>query len=1022
MQKYRLGLDLGTNSLGWAILNLSSDMQVVGVRKIGARIFSDSREPKSKTSLAVQRRLARQARRRRDRYLRRRERLMQKLVEYRLFPHDKVERKLLEGLNPYELRDKALRVQLSPGELARAIFHLNQRRGFKSNRLSDPGSDEDEGLIKSAITKTRQAMLDGGFQTVGAYLNALRTQGKPTRSRRGGAANDYELYVDRDMVAEEFDAIMVVQTGFYPELLSQNVIDDLRDTLLFQRSLRPVEPGWCSLVSGERRAPLALPIVQQFRMLQELNNLRVVGDDFVERSLTIPERDALFNELEVSEKLTFAKIRKAIGCARHERFNLEIGGRKHLSGNATAYAISDDTCLGKLWFQFDLAEQNALVREILEAHDDDILVALLQTNYGFSDHQSRALAGLKLQDGFGNLSIVALEKIVPFLRRSVLTYDKAAEAAGFDHSAYGYEEILDRLPYYGEVLERYCAGQTNSEDDDEQTRFGRIANPTVHRCLNQVRKVVNELIQRFGVPAEIVIEVTRELKLSERQKKAINKTQRDNERKNEEHAQILAGLGVSNSYQNRLRLKLWESLNSDENLNRRCPYTGAQIGIASLFSPEIEVDHIIPFSRSLDDSASNKVLCTRHANRQKGDRTPFEAFGGDDQWEQILMRVAKMPVAKARRFSEEAGAQTRDDFLARQLTDTAYVSRVAREYMTSVLPINNIWMVPGRLTAMLRQGWGLNSAIGNEDVKDRDDHRHHAIDAVVIGCTDRKILNNISRAAGQERAHRVTDYISPPFKNIRARTIELLGTTLVSHKPEHGVQGVLHNATAYGLASDADENGVRTVVTRKMLVDLKENQLVSIRDVKIRDDVIEATHGKRGPGFTKALFNFGEENNIRRVRMISRLNVRVLADKNGVDYKGFRPDGNHCVEIFLRANGTWSDEIVLTWEANTEKYRSFQSGNDFFRKSYGGEDLVMRLFKGDTVKIEQNGTAQILLVQSFSKGVVVLAPLEASNADARNRDPNDPFTVIGKSANKLRQLKARKVFITPAGSLRDPMR
>lgn len=1019
MTNYRLALDVGTNSLGWAVLDLSDQSAVVNVRRIGVRIFNDSRDPKSKASLAVERRLARQARRRRDRYLRRRDRLMRKLTEYGLFPKQVGARKQLESLNPYELRHQGLSEELTLGALARAIFHLNQRRGFQSNRVSDPSSDEDEGLIKGAISKTREAMLEGGFATVGSYLNALRIQGKPTRARRGGEANEYELYVDRSMIAEEFDALMASQRAFHPDALTDEVIADLRDTLLFQRPLRPVKPGWCTFLSGEPRAALALPLVQHFRILQELNNLRVVGDDFSERSLTLEERDALFNELEISDKLTFAKIRKAIGCSRHERLNLELGGRKHLLGNSTAFVLSDDACLGNLWFQLDAATQNKLVTALLDARDNEALAEHLRESYDFSEHQINSLVSLRLQDGYGNLSAAALERIVPHLREAVVTYDKAALAAGFDHSVLGQEELKEELPYYGAVLERYCAGQTGSEDDDEQSRYGRIANPTVHRSLNQVRKVVNEIISKFGKPTEVVIEVTRELKLSERQKKEINKTNRDNEKKNQEHADQLSSLGISNNYQNRLRLKLWENLNTEEPLNRCCPYTGMQISISKLFSPEIEIDHIIPFSRSLDDSVSNKVLCSRDSNRQKGDMTPYEAFGDSENWEDILIRASKLPPASARRFSKESGTQTREDFLARQLTDTAYIARVSREYMASIVPNQRIWSVPGRLTAMLRQGWELNSVIGNEDFKDRDDHRHHAIDAVVVGCTDRATLNKVSRAAGLERAHRVTDYVKPPFEGLRQRVIELIGKTLVSYKPEHGIRGELHNATALGLASEPDESGVRTVVTRKMLADLAPNQLTNIRDSKIREGVIAATSGLNGADFKRALSTFGKQNNIRRVRIIDRVNVRVVSDREGVPYKGFRPDGNHCVEIVVREDGNWTGELVTTWDANSERHRSFRSAKDYFRKSFSGHDLAMRLFKHDLVKVDDEGRAQILVIRGFSAGKITLAPIEASNPDPRSGD--GPFKQITKSADKLRQMKARKVFITPAGSLREPL-
>ena len=1018
--KYRLALDVGTNSLGWAILDLDEQNEVTDIRKLGVRIFSDGRDPKSKQTLSTERRLARGARRRRDRFLRRRDRLIKKLTEYKLFPRDETSRKILEQSDPYELRNRGLKEKLSPGEFARALFHLNQRRGFKSNRVSDAGNDEDEGLIKGAVSKTRRAMLDGSHRTVGAYLYSLHKEGKPTRSRKQGEANEYELYVDRAMVEEEFGLLWEVQQLFNPEILTDHVGADLKDTLLYQRPLRPVDSGWCTFIQGEHRAALALPISQRFRMYQELNNLRVVQEDYSERSLSIEERDALFNELEISEKLTFAKIRKAIGCERNERINLEISGRKHLNGNSTAYTLSDDECLGSSWFQFSPDEQNEIVSQMLLAKSDDDLIAWIQSVHEISDYQANALANIRLIQGYGNLSLKALTAIVPHLEKEIITLDKAAAKAGFNHSDYGVKEKHEILPYYGQVLSRYVAGQNSQEEDEAQLQYGKIANPTVHIALNQIRKIVNGLIKKYGKPSEVVVEVTRDLKLSDRQKKEIEKTQKTNRDQNQKYADELSNLGLPNNYQNRLRFKLWESLNPEESLNRRCPYTGESIGIVKLFSPEIEIDHIIPFSRSLDDSVSNKVVCTRKSNRAKGDRTPFEAFGSNGDWDEIVMRAAKMPAAKARRFTEDAAAQTQDQFLARQLNDTAYIAKVAREYLTSIVATERVWAVPGRLTAMLRHGWGLNSVIGNEDVKERDDHRHHAIDAVVVGCTDRSILNKISKASANEQAYKVSEFIQPPFENIRIRVISLLARTLVSHKPDHGVEGVLHNATAYGLASEPDEKGIRSVVTRKALVTLKANQIQKIRDNQIRTALQNHTAGLSGVSFSMALKKFGVEQNINRVRILERLTVREIMNKDGIAYKGFKPDGNHCVEIVEGENGKWSDELILIWDANTPEYRSFSRKSEFLKRSFSGKILKMRLFKGDAIAVKEANERKLLQVCQFSQGKITLGPIEGSNLAARDRDNDDPFKFINKSANSLKKMNARKVFITPIGELRDP--
>ena len=208
--KYRLGLDMGTNSIGWAAIRLDENGAPCGILDMGIRIFPDGRNPTDKTSNAVQRRVARGQRRRRDRYLKRREDLINALIEYGLMPKDESERKRIandaEKFDPYKLRARALDYPLEPFELGRALFHLDQRRGFKSNRKA-VGDDENEAKkTRADISELSRRIEESGARTLGEYLARRRKRGKSVRARP-----DMGLYPDRAMYEREFDKIQQAQ-------------------------------------------------------------------------------------------------------------------------------------------------------------------------------------------------------------------------------------------------------------------------------------------------------------------------------------------------------------------------------------------------------------------------------------------------------------------------------------------------------------------------------------------------------------------------------------------------------------------------------------------------------------------------------------------------------------------------------------------------------------------------------------------------------------------------------------------
>ncbi|MEJ8631395.1 hypothetical protein P0F65_19590 [Sphingomonas sp. I4] len=195
---WRLGLDLGANSLGWAALRLDSAGNPDSVLAMGSRIFSDGRDPKSGASLAVDRRAARAMRRRRDRFKQRQAALIKYLVRDGLFSEDQAERQRLALEDPYALRARALDEKLSLHELGRALFHLNQRRGFQSNRKTDRGQDDEAGKIAVGVDRLTRRMEEEDARTLGEFLHkrrqaaqdanhipSVRTRLRPETGRRG---------------------------------------------------------------------------------------------------------------------------------------------------------------------------------------------------------------------------------------------------------------------------------------------------------------------------------------------------------------------------------------------------------------------------------------------------------------------------------------------------------------------------------------------------------------------------------------------------------------------------------------------------------------------------------------------------------------------------------------------------------------------------------------------------------------------------------------------------------------------
>lgn len=1012
--RYRLGLDLGTTSIGWCMIRLDKNSQPVAIIRMGTRIFSDGRNPKDRSSLAVTRREARQARRRRDRLLKRKARMLSALIRLGFFPQDEQKRRELVKLDPYALRKKGLYQALAGPEFARALFHLNQRRGFKSNRKTDK-KDSDSGMLKKAIKDLRVKLVEEDCETLGEWLANRHAEGLSVRARlRGSTQKDkaYDFYADRTMVEHEFDQIWSKQSQINPALFTEKARDELKDILLFQRNLKPVKPGRCTLMPEEERAPLALPSVQRFRIYQEVNNLRVLHDDLTEKSpLTLEQRNAVVEFLETGKAATFkTKIRGLLELPAGTKFNLEDIKRDRLKGNATSAVLAKPEHFGKEWHKFDLPTQNEIVKQLLTEASEPALVDWLTTNSGVTEECAEAIANAGLPEGYGQLSKEALNRILPELVKDVVVYSDAVTRAGFDsHSALSLTqqtgEILPELPYYAEPLQRHVAFGSGALEDRPEQRYGKIANPTVHIGLNELRKVVNALIRRYGHPSEVIIEVTRELKLSKKRKDEINREQAERQSRNQQHVEdaclalqlVPANLDGAKRRELSQKMQLWTELAQDP-CNRRCPYTGEQISIGKLLSSDVEIEHILPFSKTLDDSLNNKTVAMRRANRVKGNRTPCEAFGDDAlaeyDYDAILERASLMPRIKARRFAPDAyqnWLREDQDFLARALNDTAYLSRLAKEYLSLICPPNDVRAIPGRMTALLRGKFGLNQLLSGSSMKNRDDHRHHAIDAAVIAVTDQGLLQRFASAnasARERQLQRLVAEMPLPWPSYRDQVARGLSNIIVSHRPDHGYQGRMHEDTAWGFRDDgmvtrrkpSEEGGQRTRET-------KNKQLISITSTGDPH-----RHGLDEDGHPKA-------------------------------YKGYVGGSNYCIEISANDKGRWQGEVISTFDA----YQVVRSQGEVegIRKllnprfTQSRKPLVMRLMINDTVSAGLDNDKKIWRVVKIVKGgQIFMTEHNESNADARNRDRANPFSYLSKMAGSLQKARARHVVVSEIGTVR----
>ena len=744
--KYSLGLDIGTASIGWAVI----DEDKKRIHDVGVRIFEKPEDPKSGKSLAEPRRTARSTRRR----LKRRRQRLNALKEF-FISHQLLDRRTLEQLllpenkhNPYEIRERAMSDKVSNEELFVALYNIAKRRGYKSNRKSLEEKDSEGSRVLSAISENKAILAD--YSSVAGALNNNDKFIKHKRNKRDSYVNSFA----RQDFLEEAKSIITKQRSLGLEL-GDNAVHELLyadehsgdfSGIFSQRPFMTSElikkmRGNCELETIEFRAPRASYSFEIFRLAQNLSHLRVTIDR-VTRPLTPEEIADCIEKAKSIKTLKYSHIRDVLGYKNNKSFefmrgmirgkikdNDKTNGESNKFDEMTFYHAIKTACKNfpSEWTRIE-ADNNLLdqIGEVLTINKDDINLRKGLEELNIPEEIIVWLLKLNFS-GFGHLSLRALRKITPFLLEGQ-TYDKAVVSAG-----YQFTQNLSGNKYKLPPL---------SEQHSQQ-----ITNPVAKRAISQSIKVINAVILKYGAPNKIKIEAAGDLAKTFADRQKIKKSQDENADYNEKlKERLINEFGIATPTGLQItKFKLYNQQNS------KCMYSGKSLDLNRLFSDERygEIDHIIPFSRCGNDGLNNKVLVLTEENQQKRNLTPYEAWGSDDiKWKDFEARVTAtfLPFAKKNRLLTKSLPD--EDWNERAINDTRYISKFLRSYIRDNLKfadfpeekgVQRVITPSGSITSYLRRVWRVGS-------KNRDENNlHHAADACIVAAIDQGTIQKVSR-------------------------------------------------------------------------------------------------------------------------------------------------------------------------------------------------------------------------------------------------------------------------------------
>lgn len=800
-------------------------------------------------------------------------------------------------LQLYRLRSTAVTSQIDLSEVALILSQINSQINNSSGYLGAISDRSKELYFKNL--------------TIGQFLYEQIKKNPHTRLKG-------QVFYRQDYL-DEFERLWSVQSRFHSQL-TDNLKKTIRDiSIFYQRPLKSQKHliSNCEFEPNHKVVPKSHPIFQEYRIWQNLNNLFLARKDNLNEKfeLSLDDKILLAEQLAFKREMSVSEALKLMNLKPKE---WELNFQK-LEGNRTNHAIfeafariieledGESIDLAKLkaddildlfseaFLRFGIEPQLLRVSNEIEgreyekqpyiqfwhllysAEDDENLKKCLIKKFGFKQEHTKFLLGISLQEDHASLSSRAIKKILPHLQ-SGLIYDKACTYAGYNHSSSLTKEDNENRELKPEL---------------ELLRKNSLRNPVVEKILNQMINVINAIIKdsKLGRPDEIRIEMARELKANAEQRKKMTSRIASATKDHDKFRSILKKeFGLVRVTKNDLiRYKLWLETGGIS------IYTGKVIEASKLFTKEYDIEHIIPKARLFDDSFSNKTICERQLNIDKSNATAFTFLQdklSPKEFEQYQERVkgfqGRLSKAKIQKLLM-ANDKIPEDFIARQLQETRYISKKAKEILFDV--VRNVTVTTGIITDRLREDWGLVDILKElnwekydklgltytvegkngerlKKIKDwskRNDHRHHAMDALTVALTKPayiQYLNNLNSRAidgakgsqifGIERKYLKREngklrFISP-VENIRSEAKNYLSKILVSYKAKNKVvtinknrtkkqkgfngqivstpRGQLHKETVYGMSHSYvtklekvggafDEQKIRTVAKKK---------------------------------------------------------------------------------------------------------------------------------------------------------------------------------------------------------------
>ncbi|HXD94390.1 MAG TPA: type II CRISPR RNA-guided endonuclease Cas9, partial [Bacteroidia bacterium] len=668
-----------------------------------------------------------------------------KLIELNIFPDEKLLK--LTPLELWGLRAKAISNKIELKEFGRVLYHLNQKRGYKSSR-ADANLDKKDTEYVKEVKGRHEEIIDAGLTIGQKFYNELKQ-------------NEYyrikQQVFPREAYIEEFEAICKEQQKYYPKIITNKLIGELRDEVIYYQRKLKSQKGLVSvcefegfqtktkegkeIFAGPKVAPKSSPLFQVCKIWENINTINLKNKQGESFCIPIEKKVELFDYLDNNEKLSSAKLFEILVLKKNDGWYANKQIEKGIQGNLTKTQILKHLSEPKdlLKFDFTIKEDekketyliNKKTGEITETShfkivDSDIeqqpLYKLWHTIYSIADVGECANAlvnkfGLEqtiaeklanidfTKSAFGNKSSKAMRKILPYLMDGYVFSD-ACSFAGYNHS-----------------------NSLTKDENAQRKLISVIANlpknslrqPIVEKILNQMINLVNAVVEKYGKIDEIRIELARELKQSKDERNEtfynLNKRERENETIRK---RISEEYGLRATRNNVIKWRLFHEINNDESkMNASCMYCGKAFGITdSLRGNNIDVEHIIPKSLLFDDSQSNKTLSHRNCNEAKGNKTAYDFMKSksDEELHQYIERIEQLFKSKI------IGKGKRDrllmteskipkDFIERQLRETQYIAKKSKEILEQIC--NKVWSNSGSVTEYLRRIWGWDDVLMN---------------------------------------------------------------------------------------------------------------------------------------------------------------------------------------------------------------------------------------------------------------------------------------------------------------------